>query len=179
MFSLLVSCLSVCIYKESAALFCITLLLPLAVSLFAKHREPAVPGVGSGGGVDAAEREPGSSVDHKAFTQQIYKLALIIIIPICLLLRLCYSTVHLRLQWSKKTDRRAYRSTYTYFYLLLSTWSIFTRESNWWLWKLFRGLTRITSQHLTNIYLTQWLRPQSYHSIDSSHASRLIHSTQV
>lgn len=74
------------------------------VSLFAKHREPAVPGVGSGGGVAAAEREPGSSVGHKAFTQQIHKLALIIIISICLLLRLCHSTVHLRLQWSKKTN---------------------------------------------------------------------------
>lgn len=78
-----------------------TLLLPLAGSLFAKHREPACPWCWFRGGVgrcmDAAEREPGSSADHKAFTQQIYKLPLIIIIPICLLLRLCHSTVHLRL----------------------------------------------------------------------------------
>lgn len=68
------------------------------------NTEQVVPGVGSGGGVGAAEREPGSSVDHKAFTQQIHKLALIIIISICLLLRLHHSTVHLRLTGSKKTD---------------------------------------------------------------------------
>lgn len=49
--------------------------------------------------MDAAERQSGSSVDHKTFTQQIHKPALIITAPICMLPRLIPDYSDQRNRW--------------------------------------------------------------------------------
>lgn len=115
------------------------------------------------------ERQPGSSVDHKAFTQQIHQLAFIIIISICLLVRLCHSTVHLRLQWSKKTDG-GLRAVQTPIFLNFKT---FFNQKIWKLWKLFWGLAT-SHQYFSKPELWQYIQQPCTEA-----AARIIPSSQV
>lgn len=96
------SCLSLCIYKRSSVCCCITHYHWHSETVCQTQSQLSLVLVQ--GEVWVQLRESQDPLDHKAFTQQTHKLALIIIISICLLLRLCHSTLHLRLMGSKKTD---------------------------------------------------------------------------
>lgn len=114
------SCLSLCIYKRSSVFCCITHYHSLS------NTEPVVPGVGSGGSVGAAEREPGSFWSQGIYTANTQTGS--------------YHN-HINMPVAKTVPLHTTSETDG------------IKENRWGAQKSFWDLAGITFKHFTNVYL--------------------------